>query len=523
MNLRGIGSCVLGALGLVGVAVCGVFAAIEPQSAPASAPTAPSSAPTAAASRPASMPATSGGHVNVVIYLIDTLRVDRIGAYGSTRNLTPTIDELAAQGVTFEHHSAASCWTLPSITSLLTSTPVCEHGVVVDGQKVPAALPTLAERLKRGGWMTGSFYTNPFAGQISGLNRGFDTWTLVKSRDAFNLTVWLDRVKDKPSFTYIHTTEPHDPYRIRDRYRDMIKPPLKFDDVNLLNAKIGDYRRLTKLDYAAKTPIGSTDRTADIDAALRELVNSSEAIQQAYDISVLWADANLKQVIKQLKSRGIWDNTLFVLTSDHGEEFAEHGQWQHDQSAFEELLHTPLIIKFPDNQHAGVRVKEPVCGLDVLPTILDALGRNDLLGDVSGRSVLPLARGEKSPPRGMFIPSIRHNVKKFYRPAKQTRGDVNVVVRDGMWKLIWNADAGNIELYDLEKDPREKTNVAATQRERAERMGKFAVDQYQTCVAHSKAEHKIDLSTTDAKERRVLEQLGYLGGTREGDDEDDSP
>ena len=171
----------------------------------------------AAAFDPASAAAASG-QVNVVIFLIDTLRANRVGAYGYGKPTTPHMDALAAEGVVFEQCGAPAPWTLPSVVSLLTSTFPCEHRVLVDGQRIDGALEPLAARLHRSGYATASFLANAYAGPISGLDRGYDGCQRVGFTDGQTIDTWLDNVPaGKPMHVYIHNIEPHNPYNAPER------------------------------------------------------------------------------------------------------------------------------------------------------------------------------------------------------------------------------------------------------------------------------------------------------------------
>ena len=123
---------------------------------------------------------------------------------------------------------------------------------------------------------------------------------------------------------------------------------------------------------------------------MQELAQRADAINDLYDGEVLQADDVVREVVQALKKRKAWDNTLFILLSDHGEELGDHGGWEHDHSVYEELVHVPLLIRFPGGKHAGKRVARPVSLIDIKPTILDYLGRPDLAEGCRGRSLMPL-------------------------------------------------------------------------------------------------------------------------------------
>jgi arylsulfatase A-like enzyme len=212
-------------------------------------------------------------------------------------------------------------------------------------------------------------------------------------------------------------------------------------------------------------------------------------------------------VIEALKSRGLWDDTVFVLVSDHGEEFGEHGGWQHDQSLYNELLRVPLLIHLPRGEHGGRRLEGAVSLLDVLPTLADILDRPELARGASGASLLPMLEGESAASEARVI-GIRANRKKFYRPWKLLRGDLNVAVLSGPWKAIWNAEPDTIELYDLASDAEEQVNLAAAEPERAEALGRIARDGGRGCTPAGGEARERETEIDEATLER-LRSLGY--------------
>jgi arylsulfatase A-like enzyme len=406
--------------------------------------------------------------VNVVLFLIDTLRADRVGAYGYARPTSPFMDALADQGVLFEQCYAPAPWTLPSVVSMLTSTWPCDHGVLVDGDRVDERIELLAQKLKRAGYATASFYSNPYAGPVSSLDRGYDVCRQQRGTDGPVVDAWLDTVGDQPFFIYIHNIEPHNPY-------------------------------------------DAPDNTALQDEAMGRIAEVQESIRVLYDAAVRLADERVGSVIDVLKRRGLWENTLFVALSDHGEEFADHGGWLHDQSVYEELIRVPLIVRFPEDAWRGKRVQQAVTLVDLVPTLGEYLRRPDLFEGCRGSSVMPLVSG--SSPVGahpMAVVSMRINKKKYYRPYKETRGDFNVVVRDGHWKAIWNREIGTIELYDLASDPRERIGLVTREHERAEPMRGFAETWLQTRVVDVAREPGAQQTELDAEALERLRSLGYV-------------
>lgn len=471
---------------------------------------------------------------HVVLYVIDTLRADRLGFMGyAKRPTSPFLDQLAKESVVFEQAHSVAPWTLPSATSLLTSTFPCEHQVLAAGRTLSPQIPTIAQRLRKLGYATGAFYANVWLG-TSGLNRDYEFFRDVNAIQGAVTDFWAGAVNDRPFFLYIHSMEPHDPYALFEPFAPTTRPGMpqpayrkEFekqppDVVKEYKKLILDYIALTRRDFDRKQPLGTTDNSAEQLAILGKLAGMRDRIDVMYDASVRAADENLAGVVQKLNSKQIksgevqWDNTLFIVTSDHGEELGDRDSWGHDQSVYQELIHVPLMIRFPGGQHGGTRVGDVVSLLDVMPTILDFVGRADLARLCRGKSLLPRIRGENATANttgvdATVIPSMRHNLQKYAKRYREARGDRNVVVREGDWKAIWNADLDSVELYDLSKDPAEMKNVASAEPERAASMKKKAEEWHRQCTEQGAALPPPDVERLDPHTRKQLEQLGYVG------------
>lgn len=445
---------------------------------------------------------------NIVIVLIDTLRPDRLGCYGYSKPTSPRIDALAAESILFEQAYTAAPWTLPTVVSLMTSTWPCEHGVLVDLQRVSPKLTPLAERLKSAGYATANFHANPYAGAISGLHRGFDLTQMSAPTRAAEVAPWLESIGDRPYFLYVHNVEPHDPYHVPPKYVELFGVVSR-ERIADFKERSEIYRTLTRVDSDAGRPLGQTDNTAAQQQALRNLDAIRPHADILYDASVRWADDYVGGIIDLLKQRGEWDDTLFILLADHGEEMGEHGGWQHDQSVYEELARIPLIVKLPRGRHAGTRVADGATVVDVLPTIAAALEWPGLARDARGNSLLPPRAGQPpfATPR---VVTMRHNRKKFFRPWKESRGDLNVAVRDGEWKAIWNVEPNTVELYDLARDPGEREDRAAQHPERAAALRKVAGQWLRECTDRAVDPEHGGMDTLDDATRRQLASLGYV-------------
>jgi arylsulfatase A-like enzyme len=438
----------------------------------------------------------------VVIFVVDTLRADRLGSYGDETARTPQIDALATESALFENAHAAAPWTLPSVVSLLTSTFPCEHNVLADGDRLSETIPTLAEGLEKAGYATASAYGNPYAGPMSGLDRGFFLAEFRVGSRALTVQRTLDGLGGSPFFLYLHNEEPHDPYSEK-----LFIPEYQVSDTarTTVNNQLQRLRELGRIDFVAGRPRGVTDNSVRQTRRIQALRERSEEIHKLYAKDVAIADHRVGSVDAELKRRGVWDQTLFILVSDHGEEFDEHGAWQHDQSAYEELMRVPLMIHFPDGNFAGERVEAAVSLVDVVPTVADVLGLPNLAEHARGVSLLPLLRGETpddDPPR---VTGMRINRKKYYRPHRELRGDVNVVVRQQTWKAIYNADLDSVELYDLSTDPSEQQDRAASETARANLMSERARTWYRACVQTAAAAgESAEIAPEEAEQLRAL-------------------
>lgn len=452
---------------------------------------------------------------DVVIFLVDTLRADWTQPHGFELETTPHLKALAGESVVFEQASSPGPWTLPSVTSIFTGRHVVEHNVVHDRVKLPERATTLAELLRDWGYDTLSYHHNPYAGANWGNDQGFAVSERIEHlTDGVTMQGFYEELTPRPYFLYVHNTEPHDPHNAaRGRFREVFEP---VDDGFLqeYGNLVKSYRHLTRVDYARNAQPGTTDNSeAQIEkmARLNELRSS---VHNIYSIAVRDADARIGSLVATIKKKGRWNDTLFIVLADHGEEMADHGGWQHDQSVYQELIHVPLIVHFPDGRWGGRRVKTPVSLVDVMPTVLD-VARCPTEVKVSGQSLVSLLEdGEPAEPEPRIV-AMRHNEKKYFRPFKEQRGDLNVAVRKGHWKGIFNVELGTFELYDLARDPGERRELSAEHPDVAGELERFAARRYAELLAGSDRALAGGLDPSDAATLRALEELGYIGGENE--------
>jgi len=443
---------------------------------------------------------------DVVLVLVDTLRAD-FTELGGRAGTSPNLADLERESVVFEEACSAAPWTLPSVASLFTGRHLVEHGVVHDRLQLPDEATTLAELLARRGYLTGSFHRNPFAGERFGLHQGFavaeqrDTCTGARELEGF----W-SRAGARPYFLYVHNTEPHDLLVIRERFRKEAAQEF-LDEYGRL---VSEYRALTRVDFAAGKPLGTTDNTSKQQRKMARLDELLPQVHALYEASVRDADDRIGSIVEALRDRGSWERTLFIVVSDHGEEMGEHGGWQHDQSVYQELVHVPLLVRFPGGRFGGRRVRAPVSIVDLFPTILEVVGTSPEGLGGSGISLLSLLEDESPEDRPRLV-AMRHNEKKYYRPFKESRGDINLAVRQGRWKAILNVETDTVELFDLAEDPGETRNLSGEHSERAAALATFAAERYAELSARADAPTAGGVEGGGEDVLRALQELGYLG------------
>jgi arylsulfatase A-like enzyme/tetratricopeptide (TPR) repeat protein len=388
---------------------------------------------------------------DVLLITIDTLRADAVGAYGAKTGATPWIDRLAARGVRFSDAHAHNVVTLPSHSNILTGRYPFEHGVRDNaGFRLGADVPTLAALLRQRGYRTGAFVSAFTLDSRFGLDRGFDVYddrfpgaarptplALPERRAADTVAAareWLRWGQGQASFCWIHLYDPHAPYV-------PVEP------------------------FASRYP------------------------GQAYAGEVAAADAALEPILAPILE-GRTEDTLVVLTADHGESLGEHGERTHGLFAYESTLRVPLIV-FASGLGHGTVVDTAAGHVDILPTVLDALAAPVPAG-LSGRSLLPAVAGAALPPRALYFEALSAMTNRGWAPLYG-------VLKDGA-KYI---ELPLPELYDLRPDPGEERNLVATDSLRREwLLGDLG--------AFRRADQGPVRAEESADTREALRALGYL-------------
>lgn len=373
---------------------------------------------------------------NVLLIILDAAGARHFRSYGYSRETTPEIDRIAAEGVLFERAFTPAVFTLAAMSSLWTGLPPDQshRGVAYDAP-LPAGPPTLAERLTAHGILTAGFVANGMAGASFGLHRGFTEFHEIyrdrgRRAEAFLevLTSFFNANKGRRSFVYAHLREPHFPYDPEPPFDTRFGPdgPLTMDE-----------RR-----YAAWYTAVNARKTTPTPEEAAHLV-------RLYDGNLAYADEVIGTLRRRLEQEGLWDQTVVIVSADHGEALLEHGFISHGQQLYDESTWIPLVVRFPKGPR-GVRVASFVDLSDLAPTIADVFGlagRDGSVPPFASRSLLPLVFGAPGS-EAAFSRTVGE------RPQ--------YAMRDAHFRFIFNTRYGQEELYDLEKDPGEQANVAST-------------------------------------------------------------
>jgi arylsulfatase A-like enzyme len=372
---------------------------------------------------------------NVVVYLVDTLRKDHLSVYGYARETSPRLAEFARDAVRFETTYSPTSWTRPAVASLLSGVTPQRHGAVSRPDRVAPELRLLPEHLGALGYHSRAFVANPNVLPVWGFGRGFDEFHDVAGADGaaradeVNAAVFgsLRRSPREPFFLYVHTVDPHAPYEPPERFRASFPQP-------------------------SAQELQSTDPAVAARARLADTIGS-------YDAEVRFNDECFGALVDFLRAEGLYDDALVIFTSDHGEEFRDHGELGHGLNLFQEVVQVPLVVKLPGGAHAGRVVRTPASLLDVLPTILAAAGGPPAPGS-EGVDLLDLLRAEEAgrvAGRPFFLDLDLAGVTV-------ERNVVSGVVWGGYKLLALSEPRAGLLLFDLLADPGERETLLPRRR-----------------------------------------------------------
>jgi arylsulfatase A-like enzyme len=365
---------------------------------------------------------------NVVLISIDALRQDHLGCYSYRRNTSPNIDGFTAKNIVFKNAFSASSWTVPSHMSLFTGRYPSKHSQIF--YPSPGAgkkeFKMLTEILKENGYFNVGFHGGGYMSPLFGFNRGFHKYVSYGTRFEDNLDSclrWLRRFNKYKVrfFLFLHGFNCHHPYKVPEDF-----------DIFSANGITNNY---------------VTGLMAD--GGVKKNASDLQAIIDKYDGEIRYSDHLIGKLITELERLSLIDHTVVLVTSDHGEQFQEHGITGHVYGLYDEIVRIPLIMHIPEMPKGKV-IHEMVSMVDIMPTILDILNikNNDKF---NGKTLLNLIKDKKDIQREYIIAEtgfLSHNQRKFYR-----------AVRTNMNKLILDGENIPDAFYDLTLDPLEQKNV----------------------------------------------------------------
>jgi choline-sulfatase len=370
------------------------------------------------------------GDLNVVFILIDTLRADRLSAYGYKRETSPMMDQLAASGIVFANDQSQSTWTKCSMASLWTALYPPHEGVLRFDHAIPDAATMPAEVFKKAGYETVGIYRNGWVAPNFGFSQGFDVYLKPVPRQEP-----AKFQKNTPGAANIGGT-----------------------DEDATEAAVQFLRTVGKRKFLLYVHYMDVHQYAYDDAAAK--LKWGASISDTYDRSIHWVDSNVAAIVAELERRKLFQNTILVITADHGEGFLEHGTEGHARNLYNEVTHVPLIIALPFRLPQEILVKPTVRGVDVWPTILALTGLPPL-PQTDGSSLLRLieasAQGEKLPSRDVYAYLDQHwgDTKLKASPL--------ISLQRGPYKVIYNTTEPerSLQIFDRATDPGEKHNLAS--------------------------------------------------------------
>ncbi len=377
---------------------------------------------------------------NVILLTIDTLRKDMLGCYGSGLNLTPNLNELANKSIVYNNHISAGPYTQASFPAILTSSYFLEFG---EPKKLSDSRTLVSQVVQRGGFTAAAFHSNPYISAYFGWNRGWDEF-YDSMKDEVSPMVpyikgnvlnqkagdWLEGYTKtgsyKPFFLWIHYMDVHEPYVPQQKYIDKVD-----SSINLTP------QQMMELFKNVLLPRDSSD--PDKVGLLKKL----------YQAHIAEVDDYTGQLIKILGQLGLEQDTVVIATTDHGDEFGEHGGLSHDGKFYSELINVPLMIFDP--QLGGGRVVDTVVsGVDIAPTVCSLFDLSGAQG-WHGQSLLPVDTYESKGVFGEAVGKLTHKIQPTDRPIH--------FYQEGPLRISHRIEGDVWELYDLQDDPAGKNNL----------------------------------------------------------------
>ena len=426
--------------------------------------------------------------------VVDTLRADALGAYACERGLTPRLDRLAEEGVLFQNAFSHAPWTLPSFASLLTSRTPPAHGAggrLGDLRGLPETIPTLPDRFREAGYATGAIVNVGFLARPFGVTRGFEHLDArafennQELRDARATTdaalEWIRGHADGAFLLMVHYFDPHAEYRPPGEFRRRFAADVDREDETF---------RFGVRSHVSARRAGRLELRPEL----------LERARRLYEAEVAYVDDEIGRLLDGLQDLDLDRTTLVVVTSDHGEEFLDHGDWEHGHTLYDELLRVPLILR-QSGRLAPSRIDAAVGHVDLGPTLLSWCGLR-ACDSFQGRDLVGALAGAQVPP----VPLLAFG--SFWGPPLSS-------LREGDLQVIEGA-GGRHELYRWTSDPAERTDLAAKERSQAERA-QARLETVRGAELRSGSGPGPRASLT-AEQSRQLAAVGYVGDADDAKD-----
>jgi arylsulfatase A-like enzyme len=430
---------------------------------------------------------------NVVLIVVDTLRYDHVGCYGSERETTPNMDAFASDAVRFQRAYSTAPWTMPSVASMLTGLypGACRPADTWD--LLAEELTTLPEVFRAQGYATAGIISHFLIGPRFNYDQGFDTFiddeanadnmhghvsSEALSRQASEVLNDLSS-KAKPFFLFVHYFDPH-----------------------------YDYQRHPEYGYASESA-GRLDGKQTIEH-LRELSDmtseESRFLKSLYDEEIRYTDQGIGMLLDELRRLELYDHTIVAITADHGEEFLDHGWLGHTRTLYEELIRVPLIIRAPGIERPAREVESPVSLVSLASSLLDLAGVNPAGIGSHGASFAPMMRADGPRPSTIIFSEASFDSSMPADLGKKTNKKSIIWER---YKLVRDESSGELELYDLKKDPEERTDLSET----SESLLQSLLPMLDERILASRPSESADTEDVELTEDELdrLRDLGYVG------------
>jgi arylsulfatase A-like enzyme len=375
---------------------------------------------------------------NIILITIDTLRADMLGAYGSKDNLTPFMDSLKKNMIVFKTPFATGPYTQASFQGILASEYYLQYG---KEKKLNKDKTLISEPLKENNIFTAAFHSNAYLSYFFGYNKGWEVFYDSMSDDVTDMYPFIrgsginDRVSgflnnfsfSRPLFLWVHYMDVHEPYIAEEDYLSKIDPSLKLSKEDMFS--------LFK-DVILKRDISDP--------------STVETLKKLYMAKVEETDDYLRQLFDIFKSKGLLDSSTIIITSDHGDEFSEHGGLSHDGKMYKELIHVPFFVY--DRSHTHTVIDTPVSLINIPPTIC-AMMDAEPAPSFKGKSLYPF---ENVLPYALYGEAMG----KLGHKEKDTDEPIYYMAEDGL-KVIFRKDGSLWEAYDIKDDPEDKTDISS--------------------------------------------------------------